>query len=144
MARTITSANAVLMLRVAGVFDTPQQLQGFSSDDVFDTDTIQASEAIMGVDGHLSGGFIYMPVKQGYTFQADSGSIRLFDNWYYAQQAAQETFPGSMTTTLKSIGKKFSQPRGFLMDYIPMPAGKKTLQPVKFSIVWERITPSPV
>ena len=56
MAGTITGASAVIMLSVPGLFSTPQQLQGFATDDIFDTAAIASAETLMGVDGNLSGG----------------------------------------------------------------------------------------
>ena len=54
----ITSSSAVFMLSVPLVFPVPQQLQGFSTDDAFDTDSVEPGETKMGVDGIFSAGVL--------------------------------------------------------------------------------------
>ena len=89
---TITSANAVYMLAVTGMFPVPQRLEGFAADDVFDTEALTVAEVVMGVDGRLSAGYTPVPVKQNISLQADSPSIQLFETWYLAQKAAKEVY----------------------------------------------------
>jgi hypothetical protein len=140
---SITSANAILMLTVPGVFATPQQLQQFGVDDIADIDEIEASETAMGVDGFLTGGYINVPVMVGFTFMADSPSPPLFDQWYAAQKGQLDTFPSNLTMVLKSIGTKWTFTRGFLRRYKPAPDAKKVLQARKFNIIFQSSSPSP-
>lgn len=140
---TITSANSILLLSIAGLYDIPQQLQGFAADDVFDTETLEPVETMMGVDGHLSGGWVPMPVKWNISLQADSASILVFENWYSAQQTAREVYIASAQVQLPSVRRKYAMVRGFLSSYPPTPAGKKVLQPRRFQITWESISPAP-
>ena len=45
--KTLTSANSVLIIGVAGLFNAPQQIQGFATDDIFsieDVDTVETAE----------------------------------------------------------------------------------------------------
>lgn len=142
MSGTITSANATIMLAIASVFPTPQQLQGFAADDIFNTDALSSAETLMGVDGRLSAGFVFVPIVQGYTLQADSDSNDLFDQWYQAQQTARELFPASGIVLLTSIGKKWQMNRGFLTTFPPIPDGGKYLKPRKYGITWESVNPS--
>lgn len=144
MARTLTAANATIMIGVSGLFPTPQQLQGFSADDVFKTDSQTRGEAIMGVDGHLSGGFLNVPTKQGFTLQADSVSCDLFDIWHNAEKAQQDSFIANGIIILRGVKKQYAMIRGFLIDYSPMADAGKLLKPRNFSIVWESATPSPI
>ncbi len=144
MAKTITAANAVIMLSVSGLFDAPVQLQGFSADDVFSTEAVENAEVIMGVDGVLSGGFIYNPVKWDITLQADSDSNDLFETWHSNNAPPNDIFTGDATVILKSIGKAYTLTRGFLMNYPSMPDAKKVLQPRKYGLVWNKIEPAPL
>jgi hypothetical protein len=144
MAKTITSANAIFMLAVTGVFDTPVQLQGFSADDVFDTEAVEPAEIMQGVDGVMSAGFIYVPIKQGITLQADSDSNDLFEEWYRQQQAAVDIFFAQGTVRQPAIGKAYTMTKGVLSTYPSMADAKKVLQPRKFGITWERIEPAPI
>lgn len=139
---SLTSANAIIMLSVAGIIPIPQQLQEFAVDDVFDTAEISAGETAMGVDGVLSAGFVFESVKQGYTLQGNSLSNAIFDNWYNAEVAAREKFPAFATIVLPAIGIKYSMIKGWLKTYKPMSDAKKILQPRKHMIEWERAQPS--
>lgn len=143
MARTITSANSILLLSIAGLYDIPQQLQGFAADDVFDTETLEPVETMMGVDGVLSGGWVPMPIKQNISLQADSESILVFENWYAAQQTARETLIASGSVQLPSVGRKYALTRGFLSSLLVTPSAKKVLQPRRFQITWGQITVAP-
>jgi hypothetical protein len=138
----ITSANSVLMLTVFPLFPIPQQLQGFAAEDVFDTDPLESAETLMGVDGRLSAGFVFVPVMQNYALQADSPSVFIFDTWWTSQQIAKTIFFGDMTVLLTSLGKKWAMTNGVLSSYKPLPDGKKVLQPQRFRITWESALPA--
>jgi hypothetical protein len=140
--KTITGANAIYMLGVTSVFPTPVQLQGFAADDVFDTDVLESAEVLMGVDGIMSGGFVFVPVKQNVTLQADSDSNDVFDAWWQAMQTSREMFYANATITIRAVGKKFTLTKGALTGYKPIPDTKKLLQPRKFSITWNTVAPA--
>lgn len=140
---TITSANAVVILTVPGVIPGVQ-LQGFAADDIYDLEQMEAVETSMGVDGILSGGFVYSAVKQTFSFQADSVSPLLFDAWYAAQRAAVEAIPCTMVVELPSIGVGYIQTTGWLKTKSPGPSAGKTLKPRKFTIEFESATPAPL
>jgi hypothetical protein len=67
MAGSITAANAIFQLYIPAVFSAPQQLQGFAADDIFDTENQELVQTQMGVDGLLSGGFVFIETKQTIT-----------------------------------------------------------------------------
>lgn len=140
----ISSGNAVYMLTIAGLYAAPQQLQGFSADDIFDTASINPVEAVMGLDGKLSAGYVPVPIQQGITLQADSDSNTLFDAWFTAMQAAREVFFANGIIHLSSIKRGYALLNGVLTAYSPMPDAKKMLQPRKYSITWESMTPAPL
>jgi hypothetical protein len=144
MGRDLTNANSVIMLAIAGLYDSPQQLQGYAADDVFSAEQIDMAETQMGVDGKLSAGFIFVPQPWSITLQADSDSNDIFDNWTQAQIAAKAPYFASGTVMLPSVGKKWAMVNGVLTKFTPMPAGKKILQPRQFTITFENISPAPV
>lgn len=139
---SITSNNAVLLISVAGIFSAPQQMQGFSAEDIYDIDDMTPAETLMGLDGKLSGGFVYVPTLQKITLQADSASNAFFDNWFTQQKAQGEVFPATGLLRLPSIGYNWSMTRGFLTTYKPAPPGKKVLMPRTFGITWESCLPA--
>jgi hypothetical protein len=141
---SITSANAVLTLAIPLVFPTPQQLQGFAADDIFDVPALRSAEVQMGVDGVLSAGFVFVPVPQTLSLQADSASNDLFDTWWTQMQATKNTYQAQGLIVLPAIGKKYTLVQGTLTQYKPAPAGKRVLQPRQYEITWASINPSPV
>jgi hypothetical protein len=143
MAKSLTAANCVLILKIGGLYDVPVQLQGFSADDVFDVDNIESAETVDGVDGKLSGGWIYKSVTQNITLQADSDSNDVFENWYNAQQGIRDLYYASGTIILPAVLRKFSMRKGILTSHAPSPSAKKILQPRKYTIRWEAFSSGP-
>jgi len=141
--RTLTTANSVLQLAVTGLFPVPQRLQGYATDDIFSTEALDSAEVIMGVDGKLSAGFVYVAVKQSYSLQADSNSNAIFEQWYAQQQALRDVLFAQATIALPSLQQKWAMTNGVLTSFPPMPDGGKTLKPRKFGITWESISPAP-
>lgn len=139
MAKTITSANASIVLTIAGVLAAPTRLRGFGTDNIFSTETIKRIEVQMGIDGHLSAGFVFKEVVMSITLQADSPSMDVFDNWDQAGQLAGDAFEAQGIITLPAIKAKFTLVRGFLTDFAPAPDAEKTLKPRKFGITWEKM-----
>ena len=144
MAGSITSSNAVLMLSIQGLYDSPQQIQGFSADDVFDIENVKPAEAVMGVDGNLSAGRINVPIVQAIVLQADSPSNQIFEDWYASQIAEGDIMFSDATVQLSSVGAAYTLRNGVLTDYSPIPTAKKILQPRKYTITWESVEGAPI
>lgn len=136
---TITSANAQFAIIIPGVYNAPQILKGFATDDAFLTEAVENAETKMGVDGKLSAGFVFNPTIQNVVFQADSPSLDVFNNWQLAQLAGREVISCSATITIRSIGYSYVLTNGYLTQFKPMPDAKKTLQQVQHRLTWEKI-----
>jgi len=132
------------MLAISDLYLIPQQLQQFSADDIFDTESMDVAETAMGVDGNLAGGYVFVPVKMGVTLMANSKSNDIFDNWNLAQRQQKDLFFATMTALQPSLGKKWALSGGILSTWKPTPDAKKTLQPRKYMITWETIGPAPI
>lgn len=141
---TLTGANAIFMLSIPGVYSTPQQLQGFASDDSFATQSIKRAEVLMGVDGVLSGGFIFVVIPQTIDLQGDSASNDIFDQWDAANQAQIDSLTANGVVLLPGIGRKWTLTKGFLTDFEPIPAVKRLVQPRKFGITWGSMVVAPI
>src|SRR3954468_4412196 len=126
---TLTAANSVIMISIDGLYSVPQQLQGFAADDVFDSESVDTAEVLMGIDGVMSFGWIPVPRKQTFSLQADSPSNRLFDAWASAQEAVRELYVATGVIRLPSIGLSYAMTRGILSSYKPTPPVKKVIQP---------------
>ena len=139
---TITSANSVFTLVVAGLFPAPVQLRGYASDKAFTTEAVDLAEVQMGVDGRMTAGFVPNPVKQTITLQADSPSKDIFTAIIQAMKTAREVFYISGTIALPSTGESFTLTRGILTNAKQIPDAQKVLQPVDYVITWESVNRS--
>lgn len=141
---TLTSANAVITLSISGIFSAPQQLKGFSTDNIYEMADQVVTETQMGVDGRLSGGFVFNPTQQTFTLQADSPSNTIFETWAAKQRTQRDAYYADGLTVLPSTGEQYVCARGFLKSYPPMPSAAKILQPRKYVIEWESVLAVPV
>lgn len=141
--RTLTAANSVFLLSIAGLYTTPQRLQGYATDDAFRVEAVELAETMMGVDGIMSAGYTPMPTKQTVSLQADSASSVIFDTWATAMKTAREVYFANGTISLPSLGTKYALTRGVLTSVPIMASVKKTLQPRSFVITWENVSPAP-
>jgi len=141
---SITSANITFLLAIPGVFDTPQQIQKFYTDDIFSTEPIPSAEAIMGVDGKKAAGFIYALVPMSVQLMADSPSNDVFDAWIASQKAIQDSIDANGIVIYPSLGKKWTMTNGTLTLYPPTPNAGKVLAGRKYTITWESMDPSPI
>lgn len=141
---TITAADVVVTIQQATLFPAPRIIQGFATDDVFDVDAIQSVETQMGVDGILSGGFVFAPIIQNIALQADSESNDVFDTLWAQQQATKSTYPCSGLIVVPAVSKKYAFALGFLTTYKPLADAKRVLQPRRYGMTWGRLNVSPV
>lgn len=137
--QTITAANSVFALSITGLYPSPQILQGYAADDGFTTEALESAEVVMGLDGHMSAGYIFNPVKQTITLMPDSGSLDIFNNWALAQLASREVLVANASVSLPAIGKKYVLTRGFLTSSKPIPDVKKVLAAVQYQITWNTV-----
>lgn len=140
---TLTAANSVLTIQVAGLYPVPQVIQGYATDDAFMADDVTTGEVQMGVDGRFSAGYVPYATPLNVTLQADSPSMAVFDNILSAQAAQREMFVINATILLPGTEQKYAMTRGFMITASPMPGVKKILQPRKFTIHFESCTPAP-
>ncbi len=141
---SVTAADAVLTISIPLLFPVPQQIQGFASDDAFDLPQLKSAEVMMGVDGVLSSGFVFVPIPQTISLQADSLSNRLFDIWWAQMQAGKTTYQATGEIVLPAIGTKYALTQGVLTGYKPTPPVKKLLNPRSHEITWAAFAASPI
>ena len=141
-ASTITSANAVVMWTVPGLFNAPVQLQGFSADKAWDTAAVVLTETQIGVDGRKTAGIVFNPVKQTYAFQADSPSVLIPEAIYAAQRAARDVYYINATIDLPATGESYVCSKGTLEDYNSVASAGKVLGMREFSVNWGSVVPA--
>lgn len=141
----ITSANAVITISVSGVFSTPFQLQGFSADNIYDAPETELVQTSMGVDGRLSGGIVFNPFEQTFMIQADSvDTIRFFETWAGRMRTNKTPYTANGNTRLSSVNRNYVMRKGFLVNAHQIAPGARTLQPRRFTIRWESVTPASI
>jgi len=136
---TITSANSVFTLVIAGLFPAPVQLVGYATDKAFVTEGLELAEVQMGVDGRMTAGYTPTPTKQTVTLQADSPSRDIFTALIQATKTAREVFYISGSIVLPATGESFTLTRGILTNGKQIPDAQKVLQPVDYMITWESV-----
>jgi hypothetical protein len=139
---TITSANSVFSLIVAGLFPVPVQLQGYASDKAFAMEALTLAEVQMGVDGRMTAGYTPQPSVQMITLQADSPSKAFFQAILAATKTAREIFYISGSISLPSTGESYALTRGILTKAKQVPDAQKVLQPMDYEITWESVNQS--
>lgn len=142
--KTLTAANCQLTLFNLPYLPVPVLIQGFSSDSAFLFDTPAVAEAMMGVDGIMSGGYLPSITRMTITLQADSPSVRYFEDLFAAVKAAREIgwFYGSVA--LPSVGKSYTLTKGILEQFTQAPPVGKILQPQTVQIAWNDVQPTPL
>jgi hypothetical protein len=141
---TITSANATFVLTVPGLFSSGVAISQWATDDMFTSDAIPILEAMMGVDGHLSAGWLPHPVKFKLKLAADSVSITVFDQWAAMMNTNRDAVIGSAIITMPGNNSKYNLNNLFLETYKPIPDAKKFLEPQEFTLIVESITKGPM
>jgi hypothetical protein len=141
-ASTITSANSVVSIIVAGLFPSPVQLQGYSTDKAWDTAAVVLTETQIGVDGRKTAGLVFNAVKQTYSFQADSPSIAFFEAIFAAQRVARDVYYITAIVDLPSTGQSYVCNKGTLEDYNSVASAGKVLNAREFSINWGSVIPA--
>jgi hypothetical protein len=136
----ITSASAKLYITIPGILNAAQQIQGFATDDVFTADPVEIAQTQMGVDGHLSAGFIFSEKKTRIVLQADSGSHSIFVAWYNAMKTTKSTYYANATLTLPATGKIATYTKGYLVTSNLISDVKKILQPQTYNITWQDVS----
>lgn len=136
---TITAANSALSIAVNDLYPLPQSIEGYAADDAFTADAVDQAEIVMGVDGKLSAGFIFNPVRMTITVMPTSPSWAIFENWANAQRTAREVYTANATITLPGPRRKYTLTNGVLTSTKAFADVRKTIQPVPFVITWEKV-----
>lgn len=144
MSRTITAANSVFTLLVAGVFPAPRNIEQYAADDQFSVDSVDVAETLMGVDGVMSAGWVPAIIPMQVMLQANSPSVDLFEQWDGAQAVAREIITAVATIILPSVDKSFVLTNGVLKQVKRFPDGKRTLQPIPYMIHWGSVVSTPL
>jgi hypothetical protein len=142
--RTLTTANSVLTLSCPTIDIGPVQIQGFATDDAFDTTAVKPVEAVIGIDNQKSSGRVAYLVPFKFTLQATSTSIDVMDAIAEGIQALNDDVEINISLESPALGKLWTMVNGSLTSYKPTPAGKKLLSAQEYEVTFEKLISSVV
>ncbi|HHP7419525.1 phage tail fiber protein [Providencia hangzhouensis] len=130
--RTITAANAVLMLRCKGIYDEFVTIQGFQADNAWNFGEANIGETRMGVDGKQSIG--YTPHETPWTLylEANSASVQVMETIRKEFNSNMEARFIDVIVEIPSIGKRYSATGG-LTSMTGGASGKKLLDGTSYN-----------
>ena len=131
----ITSANATVALSVGGLFSV--NLENFSADSSFTSDTVQAAETRMGVDGHMAAGFTPAIKTITINLEASSPSNEYMQLLRQVQEVNMKPYKVNMVISIPSKGKRYTFSEGVLQSYKDLPDGQNVLGPTQWVFHFE-------
>lgn len=145
---SITSANAKLSLTVRnslGIVVGPFTVEGYAEDAAFATETVDAAEVRMGVDGKMAGGYLPRITRFTLSLMANSPSIALMEAWDNAQKVLGDVLVADGFVSAPSLGRAYACVKGILTRLTPIPTARRTFsEPVVYEIAWESVTAAPI
>lgn len=142
MAATLTTANSSINMTVEGLYPGGILL-GYAADNIFEAGEVVNAEESMGIDGKLSRGFVFNAVPLTITLQADSPSLRIFEEIWNQESSIRNKLTVGATIALPANGKRYIYKNGAMMSY-KAPAGQRILQPGVVVFSFERMEHSPL
>lgn len=139
---TITSTNSSLHLTVPGLYDTPVKIDGFSSDAAVQVAQNSPVVTEMGVDGHMSMGFVPTVREVTISLAADSPSTRLFEDWATLQETTREVMACNMEITIPSVKRKIVGLRGCMTTCQTFPSIGRNLEAASYVLTFESLVAS--
>ena len=134
----ITSANATVAMSVGGLFSV--NLENFSADSSFTSDTVQAAETRMGVDGHMAAGFTPAIKTITINLEAGSPSTEYMQLLRQVQEVNMKPYKVNMVVSIPSIGKRYTFSEGVLQSYKDLPDGQNVLSPTQWVFHFESMS----
>lgn len=147
---SITSANAKLSLTIRSqsggpILVGPFTLEGYAADAAFSTETVDAAEVLMGVDGKMAGGYLPRITRYTISLMANSPSIALMEAWDNAQRVIGDVLVADGFLAAPSLGRAYALVKGVLTRLTPIPTARRTFsEAVTYEIAWESVTAAPI
>ncbi len=141
---SITSANAIYVLSIPALFPTAQTLTNWGVDDAFITEPQTIKELYVGIDGKLSAGLVFVPLKQVITLSADSPSNEIFEIWRQSEKNIRDVYFCTAILYIPALGVKYTLQPGVLETYPPIPDLGKTAKFRKYGLAFEDSIEAPI
>lgn len=131
----ITSANATVAIAVEGLFSTT--LQNFSADSSWTSDTVQATETRMGVDGFMVAGFTPQIKTLTINLEPSSPSLSFMQLLRQAQEANLKPYKVQVVISIPSIKRRYTFSEGVLQSFKDIADGNTVLSPTQWVFHFE-------
>jgi hypothetical protein len=141
---SITSANASVQMTTSVSFPQGVTLDQFAVDDAWATEMVKMAEFAMGVDGHLSKGYVPVAKPLKISLQADSESMPAFDQLCGNQDAAQEVETVDIVIAIPGLAAQFTFHNGGLESGHRLPDAGKVLKKRDFQFQFEGLFYGPL
>ena len=124
----ITSADAVVIMRVETIYPTGVELTGFATDSMWDVAQQVMAEVKQGADGQTYAGWI--PQLKEITFHLESPSPArgYLQNVAATQEKNKTVYATELEITLPALKERFKLYSGALQAGQPIPTAAATLQ----------------
>lgn len=133
----ITSANSVIVLTCEDLYPSGVQLDNFSADSSITQADEEIASTRMGIDGHMSSGWIPSIKSVSVSVEPTSDAATVFDTIYKASQTARAPYTISLTVNVPSIGKTVTYKNGTLKNWKPLPDHRQVLDPQTATMEFE-------
>lgn len=141
--KTITSANSIFTLSVEGLY-AGVRIQGYSAEMAFDMEPQQIAETQVGVDDHMSAGYVPHILPMNIQLQADSDSIEIFDTTYLYMKSRREIVWLTGTIEVPSTHQSYAMGEGIMVNYQPISNHARVQAPKRFTINWHNVLSSKI
>lgn len=142
MSGIITAADVAWSMTVNNLYPSGFTMSGFTADNIFDVNSLELAETIMGVDGTLSAGAILNPLDQTVHLMPDSPAYSKFQTWATTSRTSIAVYKCNATIVFPTHGKKYVCTNGVLVNCQTMASAGRVVSPITALIRWESITPS--
>lgn len=126
---SISSANVSFNITIPGVFSSGVLLQQWATDDMFDADPQTLTEARVGPDGFVVGGYVFNLTKLRLNFQANSPSGIVFWSWKSAQDSIRDVIAATAKIVSPALGLDVDLDDIYLGSVPLLPPHKKVAEP---------------
>lgn len=135
----VTSASVQLVLAVDTLFPDGRQLEQFSADGIFSSDSIDVTETRRSVDGKMVAGVVKNISAVTITLEASSPSVPLLVNLRDSMEANNRPYECTLTCYIPSLGVTRTFVRGVLKSAPPVSSAARTMQPTQWVFNFERV-----
>lgn len=135
----VTAANAQLILTVDELFPSGIELQQFSADGIFTSDSIEMAETRRSVDGIMVAGVIKNISSVTLTLEASSPSVSDLVYLRDSMEANNKPYECTLTCYIPSLKVTRTFVRGVLKSAPPISAAQRTMQPTQWGFDFERV-----